>query len=43
LKVVLTVVAIIAACFIRYRRPQPTITTEREEGVKAKEEAMLAV
>ena len=43
ISVALTVVAIIAACFIRYRRPQPTITTEREEGVKAKEEAMLAV
>jgi EmrB/QacA subfamily drug resistance transporter len=43
ISVALTVVAIIAACFIRYRRPQPTITTEREEEVKAKEEAMLAV
>jgi len=43
ISVALTVVAIIAACFIRYRRPQPTITTEREEAVKAKEEAMLAV
>src|SRR6266568_9377061 len=43
ISVALTVVAIIAACFIRYRRPQPTIITEREEEVKAKEEAMLAV
>jgi len=43
ISVALTAVAIIAACFIRYRRPQPTITTEREEAVKAKEEAALVV
>ncbi|HKF37737.1 MAG TPA: DHA2 family efflux MFS transporter permease subunit [Ktedonobacteraceae bacterium] len=43
ISVVLTVVAIIAACFIRYRRPQRAITAEQEKGVNAKEEAMLAV
>ena len=43
ISVALTGVAIIAAFFIRYRRPQPATTTEPEKEVKTKEEAVLAV